>query len=45
MLLSHDQNAGQNLDIKTANRSFEKCGTVQMFGIESDKSKFDSGRN
>jgi hypothetical protein len=36
MLLSHHQNAGQDNDIKL---------TVQIFGNNSNKSKFDSGGN
>jgi ribosomal protein S16 len=36
MLLSRHQNAGQNHDIKTANRCFEKCGTFQIFGNDSN---------
>jgi hypothetical protein len=38
------QNAGQKHDIqvKRANRFF-KYGAVQILGIGSDKSKFDSG--
>jgi hypothetical protein len=42
MLLSRHQNVGQNRDIKIANR---KCATVQIFGDDSNKSKFDSGGN
>jgi hypothetical protein len=45
MLVSRHQNAGKNHDIKTANRSFEKCGTVQIFWNDSNKSKLDSGGN
>jgi hypothetical protein len=37
ILLSHNHNAGQNWDIKTANRLFENV-SVQIFGNE-----FDSG--
>jgi hypothetical protein len=40
MLLSPQQNVGQNQDIKIANRSFETV-TVQIFGDNSNKSKFD----
>jgi hypothetical protein len=45
MMLSRHHNAGQNCDIKVANRAFEKCVTVQIFGNDSNKSKFDSGGN
>jgi hypothetical protein len=45
MLLSRHQNVGQNRYIKIANRSFEKCVTVQIFGDDSNKSEFDSGGN
>jgi hypothetical protein len=44
MLLSFHQNAGQNRNIKIVKRSFENV-TVQIFGYENKKSKFDSGRN
>jgi hypothetical protein len=37
MLLSRHQNVGQNQDIK--------CVTVQIFGDDIDKPKFDSGGN
>jgi hypothetical protein len=30
--LSRHQNAGQNHNLMIANRSFDKCGNVQMFG-------------
>jgi hypothetical protein len=42
MLLSRYQNAGRNWNVKTGNRSFV---TVQIFGDDSNKSKFDSGGN
>jgi hypothetical protein len=42
MLLSRQQNVGQNGDMKIANRLFEK---VQIFGDDSNKSKFDSRGN
>jgi hypothetical protein len=45
VLLSRHQNAGQNQDIKAANRWFEKKITVQILGEDSNKSKFDSGGN
>jgi nitrous oxide reductase len=41
MLLSRHHNAGQNHDIKRNNRSFEKCGKVQMFGNDHNKTEFD----
>jgi hypothetical protein len=44
MLPSLEQNAGQNRDIKIANRSFENV-SVQIFGNDSNKSKFDSREN
>jgi hypothetical protein len=44
MLLSRHQNAGQNRHIKIANRSFGNV-TVQIFGNDGNKSKFDSRRN
>jgi hypothetical protein len=44
MLVSRDQNASQNWEIKIGNRSFENA-TVQVFGNDSNKSKFDSGGN
>jgi hypothetical protein len=44
MLLFCHQNVGQNRDIKIANRSFEYV-SVQIFGDNSNKSKFDSGGN
>jgi sorting nexin-29 len=40
MLLTPQQNVGQSWDIKIANR---KCVMVQIFGDDSNKSKFDSG--
>jgi hypothetical protein len=45
MLLSHHQNVVQNRDIKVANRLFENVLTVQIFGNNSNKSKFDSRGN
>jgi hypothetical protein len=45
MLLSHHQNAGQNHDIKTANRFFENVNTAQIFENGNKKSEFDSGGN
>jgi hypothetical protein len=44
MLLSRHQNVVQNRDIKIANRLFENV-TVQIFGNNSNKSKFHSGGN
>jgi hypothetical protein len=40
--MASDQNAGQNREIKIGNRSFENV-SVQAFGNDSNKSKFDSG--
>jgi hypothetical protein len=45
MLLSHHQNEGQNHDITMEIRCFKKCGTVQIFGNDDNKSKPDSGGN
>jgi hypothetical protein len=45
MLLSHHQNAGQNDDIKMANRCFENVEQLKYLGRTSNKSKFDSGGN
>jgi hypothetical protein len=44
MLLSRQQNVGQNRDIEIPNRSFENV-SVQIFEDDSNKSKFDSRRN
>jgi hypothetical protein len=44
MLLSRHQNSGQNHDMQIADM-FWKCGTVQIFGNDYNKSKPDSGRN
>jgi hypothetical protein len=44
MLVSRDQNAGQNQGIKIGNRAFENV-SVQVFGNDSNKSKFDSKGN
>jgi hypothetical protein len=44
MLLSPHQNVDQNRDIKIANGSFENV-PVQIFGKDSNKSKFDSRGN
>jgi hypothetical protein len=45
MLLSHHQNAGQNHNIKIANKSFENVTQFKYVFWNSNKSKFDSGRN
>jgi hypothetical protein len=37
MLVSRDQNAGQNWGIKIGNRSFENVSVVQVFGNDSNK--------
>jgi hypothetical protein len=44
MLVSWDQDADQNLDIKIGNRSCENLSLFE-FGNDSNKSKFDSGGN
>jgi hypothetical protein len=44
MFISGQQNVGQNLDIKIANRSFKNV-TIKIFGDDSIKSKFDSRGN
>jgi hypothetical protein len=44
MLVSRDQNAGQNGEIQIANRSF-KCITISIFENNSDRSKFYLGGN
>jgi hypothetical protein len=41
LLTSRRQNAGQSHNIKIGNRSFENVA-VQIFGNDSNKSKFDS---
>jgi hypothetical protein len=52
MLLSHHQNAGQNWDIKIANRSFENVSQLKYFGttvtnrnliLEEIKRRLNSG--
>jgi hypothetical protein len=43
MLLSRHQNAGQSHDIKIATQMFWKCGKLQIFGNNYNKSKPDSG--
>jgi hypothetical protein len=45
MVMSRNQNAGQNHNIKLDNKSFDQGGTVQIFGNNPNKSKFHSGRN
>jgi hypothetical protein len=45
MPLSHHQNACQNCGVKTGNSVFEKFATIQIFGNNTKKSKFDSGGN
>jgi hypothetical protein len=45
MLLSSHQNVGRNWDIKNSKEIVWKCVTVQIFGDDSNKSKFDSGGN
>jgi hypothetical protein len=43
MLLSRQQNVGQNRDIRIANRSFENVSQFKYLGTTA--TKFDSGRN
>jgi hypothetical protein len=45
MLLSGHQNAGQNRDLKIANRSVENVSQFKYLGSDSNKSKFDIGGN
>jgi hypothetical protein len=46
MLMSHHQNTGQNHDIKLRVANIlRKCGTVLIFGNDSNKSNFDLGGN
>jgi len=45
MFMSLDQKARLSLKIKIGNISFERPGTVQIFGKNLNKSKFYSGRN
>jgi hypothetical protein len=45
MVISRDQNAGQNHDMKTDNKFFEKDGRVKIFGNKFDVQKFYSERN
>jgi hypothetical protein len=40
MLLSHRQNAGQNHDIKIANRSFENMAQIKYFGMTITNQNF-----
>jgi hypothetical protein len=42
--ISRHQIAGQNHNLRTANKSFE-CGKLQIFGNKSNKSTFRSRRN
>jgi hypothetical protein len=44
MLVSQDQNAGQNRDIKVGNRSFENVSQFKYLN-DSNKSNFYSGGN
>jgi hypothetical protein len=45
VLLSRHKNVGQNRDIKIAIRLFENCVTVQIFGDNNNKSKFNERGN
>jgi hypothetical protein len=40
MLLSHHQNAGQNHDIKIANRSFENVAQLKYLGMRVTNENF-----
>jgi hypothetical protein len=44
-LLFHHQNGVQNHYIETTNRSFENVAQFNLFGNDSNKSKFVSGGN
>jgi hypothetical protein len=45
MLLSRPQNAGQNHDIKIADRSFENVAQLRHLGMTVTNIKLDSGGN
>ena len=45
MTVSRDQNAGRIHSMKVDNSAIERCGRVQIFGNNFNKSKFYSGRN
>jgi hypothetical protein len=40
MLLSHDENAGQNHDIKVASRSFENVAQFRYLGMKVTNQNF-----
>jgi len=42
MFMPRHQNAEQDPNITIANKSFEKCGKVKIFGNDSSKSKLNS---
>jgi hypothetical protein len=45
MVMSRDQNAGRNHNIKTVNSAFERVEDFQMFGNNLNVSEIYSGRN
>jgi hypothetical protein len=45
MVVFHHQNIGQNHNLLIANKSFENEVGVEVFGNNSNKLKFHSGRN
>jgi hypothetical protein len=45
MVMSRDQNAGQNRYIQIGNESFETVEQFQVFGNSPNESKFHSCRN
>jgi len=45
MDISCHQGGGQNYHLLITNKSFEKCGRVQMFGKDGSKPKLLSQRN
>jgi hypothetical protein len=44
-MLSHHQECRSKLGHKISKQIIWQCVTVQIFGDDSNKSKFDSGRN
>jgi len=45
MVMSQDQNAGQNHNVKTDNKSFERVEQFKYLGTTPKESKFHSGGN
>jgi len=45
MVMSRDQNAGQNHSVRVDNSTFERVEEFKLFGNNFNKSKFYSGRN